>query len=120
MSSLRPSRSIGGGGGTVQSSAPSVTYFLLLSLAEASTPAETDGPTCRLRSDGGGWRAPRAMGIAEEARDLGEGDQLRGAVTAGLDIEVGVERERAVNEGKYHQGNSAVVQVVARKRGAFS
>jgi SAM-dependent methyltransferase len=34
---------------------------------------------------------------------------------AGLDIEVGVERERAVNEGKYHQGNSAVVQVVARK-----
>jgi hypothetical protein len=34
---------------------------------------------------------------------------------AGLELEVGAERERVVEEGRYHQGNSAVVQVVARK-----
>jgi SAM-dependent methyltransferase len=34
---------------------------------------------------------------------------------AGLDFEVLVERERHVAEGKYHDGNSLVVQMVARK-----
>lgn len=34
----------------------------------------------------------------------------------GLDFEIGEEIERFVNEGKYHQGNSAVVQVLAYKR----
>jgi len=33
----------------------------------------------------------------------------------GLDFEVLVERERHVAEGKYHNGNSLVVQMVARK-----
>ncbi len=33
----------------------------------------------------------------------------------GLDIEVGQEVLRDVNEGKYHQGEGAVVQVIARK-----
>lgn len=33
----------------------------------------------------------------------------------GLTFEVGVEREREVNEGAFHGGMSAVVQVVARK-----
>jgi len=36
---------------------------------------------------------------------------------AGLDFEVAVEREREVHEGPYHDGPSAVVQVVARKPG---
>lgn len=34
---------------------------------------------------------------------------------AGLELVVGLERERTVHEGKYHQGKSAVVQVVARR-----
>ncbi len=34
---------------------------------------------------------------------------------AGLHFEIGVELERNMSEGKYHQGESAVVQVVARK-----
>jgi SAM-dependent methyltransferase len=34
---------------------------------------------------------------------------------AGLDFEILVERERHVAEGKYHNGSSAVVQMVARK-----
>ncbi|MBK7861960.1 MAG: class I SAM-dependent methyltransferase [Archangiaceae bacterium] len=34
---------------------------------------------------------------------------------AGLDFEVGLEREREVHEGRFHGGRSAVVQVVARK-----
>ncbi len=33
----------------------------------------------------------------------------------GLTILIGQEIERVVNEGKYHQGNSAVVQIVAAK-----
>jgi SAM-dependent methyltransferase len=40
--------------------------------------------------------------------------QLR-AELAGLDFEVGVEREREVIEGRFHGGLSAVVQVAARK-----
>ena len=36
---------------------------------------------------------------------------------AGLDVLVGVERERAVLEGKGHRGASSVVQFVARKPG---
>lgn len=36
---------------------------------------------------------------------------------AGLVVEVGRETVRSVQEGKYHQGESAVVQVVARKPG---
>jgi SAM-dependent methyltransferase len=35
---------------------------------------------------------------------------------AGLDLEVGRELVREVHEGRLHQGTSAVVQVVARKR----
>ena len=34
---------------------------------------------------------------------------------AGLDFEILVERERDVAEGKYHNGSSAVVQMLARK-----
>ena len=34
---------------------------------------------------------------------------------AGLEILVGVERRRMVQEGRYHQGESAVVQVVGRR-----
>ena len=34
---------------------------------------------------------------------------------AGLDFEMLEENERHVDEGKYHQGSSAVVQMVARK-----
>lgn len=37
---------------------------------------------------------------------------------AGLAFEVGLETKRLVQEGKYHQGESAVVQVVARKPGS--
>ena len=33
----------------------------------------------------------------------------------GLDFEIGQEIERHISEGKYHQGQSAVVQVLARK-----
>jgi len=33
----------------------------------------------------------------------------------GLDFIVGVEKDRPISEGKYHQGQSAVVQVVARQ-----
>ena len=40
------------------------------------------------------------------------------AELSGLDFAVAVEREREVREGKYHQGRSAVVQVVAVKPGA--
>ena len=36
---------------------------------------------------------------------------------AGLEVLVGVERERAVLEGKGHRGASSVVQFVARKPG---
>ena len=39
---------------------------------------------------------------------------LRDELT-GLDFEILVERERHVAEGKYHNGNSSVVQMVARK-----
>ncbi len=34
---------------------------------------------------------------------------------SGLEFIIGHETERIVSEGKYHQGASAVVQVVARK-----
>ena len=34
---------------------------------------------------------------------------------AGLEFEIGRELEREVNEGRYHHGRSAVVQVLARK-----
>lgn len=34
---------------------------------------------------------------------------------AGLDFRIGVEIERHISEGKYHQGESAVVQVLAHK-----
>lgn len=37
---------------------------------------------------------------------------------AGLEIENGEERERMIDEGKYHQGKSAVVRLVARKPSA--
>jgi 2-polyprenyl-3-methyl-5-hydroxy-6-metoxy-1,4-benzoquinol methylase len=43
--------------------------------------------------------------------------KLRAELT-GLVVEVGTERERHVDEGRYHQGNSAVVQLVARKPSA--
>ena len=36
---------------------------------------------------------------------------------AGLELVVGVELEREVKEGKYHQGRSAVVQVAAVRAG---
>ena len=36
---------------------------------------------------------------------------------AGLELVVGVEKQREVKEGKYHQGTSAVVQVVAVRPG---
>jgi SAM-dependent methyltransferase len=36
----------------------------------------------------------------------------------GLEVELGQEIEREVTEGKYHGGRAAVVQVVAKKRGA--
>jgi SAM-dependent methyltransferase len=39
------------------------------------------------------------------------------AELAGLDFLVGRELEREIHEGKYHQGPSAVVQVVARRPG---
>jgi len=41
-------------------------------------------------------------------------DELVGELD-GLDFIIGAEVERAVSEGKYHQGDSAVVQVVAGK-----
>jgi SAM-dependent methyltransferase len=41
-------------------------------------------------------------------------DQLRYELH-GLDIMIGEEVEREISEGKYHQGKSAVVQVVAEK-----
>lgn len=34
---------------------------------------------------------------------------------SGLDFIIGVEMDRTISEGKYHQGQSAVVQVVARQ-----
>lgn len=36
---------------------------------------------------------------------------------SGLDLIIGAELERNISEGKYHQGESAVVQVVAHKAG---
>ncbi len=36
---------------------------------------------------------------------------------AGLEVVVGIEKEREVKEGKYHQGRSAVVQVAAVRAG---
>lgn len=41
-------------------------------------------------------------------------DELKSELN-GLDFVVGAEVERHISEGKYHQGESAVVQVVARK-----
>ncbi len=41
-------------------------------------------------------------------------DDLREEL-AGLEFEILVERERYVAEGTYHNGNSAVVQLLARK-----
>lgn len=52
-------------------------------------------------------------GPSDPAFCMGAGnlrDELRG-----LDFEMLVERERHVAEGKYHNGSSAVVQMVARK-----
>lgn len=37
------------------------------------------------------------------------------AELSGLDIEYGIELDRAISEGRYHDGIGAVVQVVARK-----
>ena len=34
---------------------------------------------------------------------------------SGLELVIGLEREREIHEGKYHQGRSSVVQVVAKK-----
>ena len=34
----------------------------------------------------------------------------------GMELIIGAEIERNISEGKYHQGNSAVVQVVACKK----
>ena len=38
---------------------------------------------------------------------------------AGLELVVGIERERTIHEGKYHAGRSAVVEVVARQPAAM-
>jgi hypothetical protein len=48
------------------------------------------------------------------------GDHLKGSETEieeldGLAFEIGQETERMVKQGRYHDGHSAVVQVVARK-----
>ncbi|MCX2778525.1 class I SAM-dependent methyltransferase [Microbulbifer thermotolerans] len=42
-------------------------------------------------------------------------DELRGELS-GLDFLIGQEVERYISEGRYHQGESAVVEIVARKR----
>jgi SAM-dependent methyltransferase len=65
---------------------------------EAYTPAQVGRGT-------GGPPDPAMCMTAGSLRD-----ELRG-----LDFEVLVERERHVAEGKYHNGNSLVVQMVARK-----
>jgi SAM-dependent methyltransferase len=67
-------------------------------LLEAYTPRQLDFKT------GGPPVADMMMTLA------GLRDEL-----AGLDLEVGEEKVRAVHEGRYHHGDSAVVQVVARK-----
>jgi SAM-dependent methyltransferase len=57
--------------------------------------------------------------------ELGTGGPRDGARTvtlaalreelAGLELEIGHERERELHEGRYHEGRSAVVQVLGRK-----
>lgn len=67
-------------------------------ILEAYTPAQV----------GQGTGGPPDPALCMSANDLRE-------ELAGLDFEILVERERRVSEGKYHQGGSAVVQMVARK-----
>jgi len=67
-------------------------------LLEAYTPAQL----------GLGTGGPRTVDLLAPLAELR-------AELAGLDLEVGVEREREVHEGRGHGGRSAVVQLVARR-----
>ena len=74
--------------------APGGTFLL-----EAYTPAQLDAP---------GIGGPRDSDMMPTEADLHE-------ELAGLEFLVSRELMRAVNEGEYHHGESAVVQIVARK-----
>lgn len=67
-------------------------------LLEAYTPAQLE-----LRT-GGPPSVDMLMSLADVRREL-----------AGLELVVGEEKRREVHEGAYHEGTSAVLQVIARK-----
>lgn len=69
-------------------------------LYEAYTPAQIAHGT-------GGPRDPDMLPTLTELREE----------LAGLELEIAIEREREVHEGKLHNGTSAVVQVVGRRAG---
>ena len=68
-------------------------------MLEAYTPAQVG------RGRGGPPTADRTLTLPELRREL-----------KGLDLVHALERERVVHEGSGHDGLSAVVQIIARKR----